>query len=242
MDPQNRFIPRAILVDLEPGTMDVIKASPLGQLFKPDNLTLGVIGAGNTWAQGHYTEGAELVETVLDGVRKEIENCDAPQGFQVFHSLGGGTGSSMGTLPLLKIRDSYHGRITTTNSVYPSPKVSDTVLEPYNRKIVMQDGDDQISQVQTKQSEVFVEKLTGWVKYLTNYDEIGDIEPNHAQGRQHVEFTYHQNPWEDPGFLYVPVNTPVEFSSCALDDGTVRAIRTNQDIEPATDQKNEVVC
>merc|ERR1712141_806514 len=58
--------------------------------------------------------------------------CDAPQGFQLFHSLGGGTGSGMGTLLHLKIRDGYPDRITSTYSVYPSPKVSDTVVEPYN--------------------------------------------------------------------------------------------------------------
>jgi len=65
-------------------------------------------------------------------VRKETERCDCPQGFQLCHSLGGGTGSGMGTLLLLKIRDTYPDRITTTYSVYPSPKVSDTVVEPYN--------------------------------------------------------------------------------------------------------------
>jgi len=125
-------IPRGVLVDLEPGTMDVIKSSPSGNLYRPDNLVFGNNGAGNNWAKGHYTEGAELVQAVLDRVRQEIETCDSPQGFQVFHSLGGGTGSGMGTLLLLKIRDGYPDRITTTYSIYPSPKVSDTVVEPYN--------------------------------------------------------------------------------------------------------------
>merc|ERR1712057_54181 len=92
----------------------------------------GQNGAGNNCAKGHYTEGAELVDKVLDIVRKEAERCDAPQGFQISHSLGGGTGSGMGTLLLLKIRDAYPDRITKTYSVYPSPKVSDTVVEPYN--------------------------------------------------------------------------------------------------------------
>merc|ERR1712136_354248 len=62
----------------------------------------------------------------------EVENCDCPQGFQICHSLGGGTGSGMGTLVLLKLRDAYPDRILATFSVYPSPKVSDTVVEPYN--------------------------------------------------------------------------------------------------------------
>jgi len=127
-----RYVPRACLIDLEPCTVVVIKASPVCTLFKPDNFVFGASGAGNNWAKGHYTEGAELIEEALDVVRKEVENCDCPQGFQICHSLGGGNGSGMGTLVLLKLRDAYPDRILTTFSVYPSPKVSDTVIEPYN--------------------------------------------------------------------------------------------------------------
>merc|ERR1712154_604895 len=124
--------PRAVLVDLEPGTLDVIKAGALKDLFDPATMKFGSNGAGNNWAKGHYTEGAEIVEEVIDIIRKEVEKADCAQGFQLFHSLGGGTGSGMGTLLLLKIRDGYPDRITSTYSVYPSPKVSDTVVEPYN--------------------------------------------------------------------------------------------------------------
>ncbi|KAG7525928.1 tubulin beta-5 chain [Solea senegalensis] len=92
----------------------------------------GQTGAGNNWAKGHYTEGAELVDSVLDVVRKECEHCDCLQGFQLTHSLGGGTGSGMGTLLISKIREEYPDRIMNTFSVMPSPKVSDTVVEPYN--------------------------------------------------------------------------------------------------------------
>jgi tubulin beta len=127
-----RFVPRACLVDLEPGIMDVIKASPMGALFKPDNMCFGASGAGNNWAKGHYTEGAELIDEAVDIIRRETESCDCPQGFQLTQSIGGGTGSGMGTLLLLKIRDNYPDRITATFSVYPSPKVSDVVVEPYN--------------------------------------------------------------------------------------------------------------
>ncbi len=40
------------------------------------------------------------------------------------HSLGGGTGSGMGTLLISKIREEYPDRIMNTFSVVPSPKVS----------------------------------------------------------------------------------------------------------------------
>jgi len=127
-----KYVPRAILVDLEPGTMDAVKSGPFGELFRPDNFVFGQSGAGNNWAKGHYTEGAELIDSVLDVVRKEAESCDCLQGFQIAQSLGGGTGSGMGTLLLSKIREEYPDRMMCTFSVVPSPKVSDTVVEPYN--------------------------------------------------------------------------------------------------------------
>lgn len=75
----SKYVPRAVLVDLEPGTMDSVRSGPFGQMFKPDNFVFGQSGAGNNWAKGHYTEGAELVESVLDVVRKEAEGCDCLQ-------------------------------------------------------------------------------------------------------------------------------------------------------------------
>merc|ERR1719484_119222 len=48
------------------------------------------------------------------------------------HSLGGGTGAGMGTLLISKIREEYPDRVMLTFSIVPSPKVSDTVVEPYN--------------------------------------------------------------------------------------------------------------
>lgn len=49
--------------------MDSVRSGPFGQIFRPDNFIFGQSGAGNNWAKGHYTEGAELVESVLDVVR-----------------------------------------------------------------------------------------------------------------------------------------------------------------------------
>lgn len=44
-----RYVPRAILMDLEPGTMDSVRAGPFGQIFRPDNFVFGQSGAGNNW-------------------------------------------------------------------------------------------------------------------------------------------------------------------------------------------------
>jgi len=129
------WVPRCIVVDLEPGVIAGLKQSHTafhGQVEDGDLFVTGASGAGNNWAKGHYTEGAEHVETVMEKIRVQHEKCDSTQAFTLYHSIGGGTGSGFGTLILLKIRDAYPDKITCSYSVYPSPKVSDTVVEPYN--------------------------------------------------------------------------------------------------------------
>ena len=73
----------------------------------------------------------------VDATRKEAEQTDCLESFQICHSLGGGTGSGLATLLLWKIRDLFPDRILATYSVYPSPKVSDVVIEPYNATLAI---------------------------------------------------------------------------------------------------------
>ncbi|KAH9954326.1 beta-tubulin 2 [Russula dissimulans] len=127
-----KYVPRSVQIDLEAGVCDRLRAGPLGALFKPDTFINGESGAGNNWAKGFYTDGAELVDTIMDTLRKQSEPCDALQGFQIIHSLGGGTGAGLGCLLLSKLREEYPDRMLATFSILPSPKVSETVVEPYN--------------------------------------------------------------------------------------------------------------
>ncbi|VDP84056.1 unnamed protein product [Echinostoma caproni] len=121
--PAGRFVPRCVLVDLEPGCLDNIRGGPNGDLFRPDNFVFGAAGAGNNWAKGHYTDGAELIDSIMEIVRNECEACECIQGFQIVHSMGGGTGSGLGTLLMGKIREEYPDRILCPFVTYPSPKV-----------------------------------------------------------------------------------------------------------------------
>lgn len=42
------YVPRAVLVDLEPGTMDSVRSGPFGQIFRPDNFVFGKCQAWST--------------------------------------------------------------------------------------------------------------------------------------------------------------------------------------------------
>ncbi|KDQ25014.1 hypothetical protein PLEOSDRAFT_160953 [Pleurotus ostreatus PC15] len=131
-DGHSKYVPRSVQVDLEAGVCNRILGGPLGHLFRPNTFLTGEVGAGNNWAKGFYTEGAELVDSILEIVRQQAENCESLQGFQLLHSLGGGTGAGLGSLLLSKLREEYPDRMLATFSILPSPKVSETVVEPYN--------------------------------------------------------------------------------------------------------------
>ena len=75
-----KHVPRAVLVDLEPGTMDSVRSGPYSD-FQARKCVFGQSGAGNSRAMGNYTERAELLVSVLDVVRMKAEGCDLLQGF-----------------------------------------------------------------------------------------------------------------------------------------------------------------
>ena len=83
-------------------------------------------------ARGHYTIGKELVDSVLEQVRRLADNCSGLQGFFVFHSFGGGTGSGFGALLMERLSADYGKKSKLEFSVYPAPKMSTSVVEPYN--------------------------------------------------------------------------------------------------------------
>ncbi|GLH15878.1 Tubulin beta-1 chain, partial [Gryllus bimaculatus] len=72
------YVPRAVLVDLEPGTMDAVRTGPFGRLFRPDNFVNGQSGAGNNWDRA-IQEGATRDRPCWSGRRRR--GCDCLQGF-----------------------------------------------------------------------------------------------------------------------------------------------------------------
>lgn len=127
----DEYTPRAILVDLDPATINEAKDSKNAALFRPDNLISGQYSTGNVCSVGFYTRGAEMADSVMDVVRREAEACDSLQGFQIAHSISGGTGSGMGSLLMSKIREEYPDRMIATFSVVPS-RENAHALDPYN--------------------------------------------------------------------------------------------------------------
>ncbi|KAI4535791.1 hypothetical protein MG293_014118 [Ovis ammon polii] len=70
-----KHVPRAVFVDLEPTVIDVVHTGTYHQLFHPEQLITGKEDAARNYAQGHYTIGKEIIDLVLDQIRKLADQC-----------------------------------------------------------------------------------------------------------------------------------------------------------------------
>jgi len=127
-----KHLPRSVFIDLEPTVVDEIRTGKFRQLFHPEQLISGKEDAANNYARGHYTIGKEVIDEVVDRTRKLANQCAALQGFLIFHSFGGGTGSGFTSLLMERLSVDYGKKSKLEFSVYPAPRISTAVVEPYN--------------------------------------------------------------------------------------------------------------
>jgi len=127
-----QFVPRNITVDLEPTVVDDVRTGPYSQMFHPEFLLNGKEDAANNFARGHYTVGKEILDQVNDRLRKLVDNSQNVQGFIIHHAVGGGTGSGLGALILERIAVDYRKKSKIGFEIYPAPKISTCIVEPYN--------------------------------------------------------------------------------------------------------------
>uniref|UniRef100_A0A8I6AF82 Tubulin alpha chain n=1 Tax=Rattus norvegicus TaxID=10116 RepID=A0A8I6AF82_RAT len=106
-----KHVPRAVFVDLEPTVIDEVRTGTYRQLFHPEQLITGKEDAANNYL---------------------ADQCTGLQGFLVFHSFGGGTGSGFTSLLMERLSVDYGKKSKLEFSIYPAPQVSTAVVEPYN--------------------------------------------------------------------------------------------------------------
>eukprot|EP01134_Creolimax_fragrantissima_P002895 CFRG2895T1 len=127
-----KHVPRAVFVDLEPSVIEQVRTGEYRDMYHPEQLICGKEDAANNYARGHYTIGKEIVDNVLDRIRKLADNCTGLQGFLVFHSFGGGTGSGFTSLLMERLSIDYGKKSKLEFAVYPAPQLATAVVEPYN--------------------------------------------------------------------------------------------------------------
>ncbi|XP_044580613.1 tubulin alpha chain-like [Cotesia glomerata] len=127
-----KLTPRSIMIDLEPTVIDEVRTGCYKSLFDPTLLITGKEDAANNFARGYCNVGHDIIDVVIDRIRRVCEDCSKLIGFIIFRSFGGGTGSGFTTLLLENIKQDYDKLTKLDFSIYPAPHISTSVVEPYN--------------------------------------------------------------------------------------------------------------
>ncbi|KAG8653476.1 hypothetical protein MANES_05G025900v8 [Manihot esculenta] len=133
------YIPRALLIDLEPRVINGIQNGDYRNLYNHENIFVSDHGggAGNIWASG-YHQGKGVEEDIMDMIDREADGSDSLEGFVLCHSIAGGTGSGMGSYLLETLNDRYSKKLVQTYSVFPNQmETSDVVVQPYNSLLTL---------------------------------------------------------------------------------------------------------
>uniref|UniRef100_A0A8C0DUL2 Tubulin alpha 8 n=1 Tax=Balaenoptera musculus TaxID=9771 RepID=A0A8C0DUL2_BALMU len=77
--------------------------------------------------QKHGQSGSEETQKL-----NQEDACSGLQGFLIFHSFGGGTGSGFTSLLMERLSLDYGKKSKLEFAIYPAPQVSTAVVEPYN--------------------------------------------------------------------------------------------------------------
>lgn len=107
---------RSVCIDTEPKVIHecVTRANQLKKWKFNENHTHYLYGgAGNNWAMGYQMCSGDIQERSIESIRKELEDVDIPSALVILHSVGGGTGSGLGTRMTEVISDEvgpYHDR------------------------------------------------------------------------------------------------------------------------------------
>ena len=133
------FVPRSCFVDLEPSVVDAIRVERYGKLYNPDHMLSAKEDASSCHPRGNYTVGRDMLGTCMKSISKLVEQCSSLQGFILFRSLGGGTGSGFGSNLLSRLSDEYGKKLKFDFCVFPSPRLATNIVEPYNVTLSMRD-------------------------------------------------------------------------------------------------------
>lgn len=126
----------------------------------------------------YMKENTFLLESISEMIRKEIEKIDYYLSTMMIYSLGGGTGSGMGSRILEEMKDDYGANYIYNTVVFPS-KVGESPLQHYNCLLSvakLQEFSDAVIYFQNDKINSYLtyslgKKSTGNLVNITNINE-----------------------------------------------------------------------
>eukprot|EP00397_Hematodinium_sp_SG-2012_P035855 GEMP01038636.1.p1 GENE.GEMP01038636.1~~GEMP01038636.1.p1 ORF type:complete len:519 (+),score=80.04 GEMP01038636.1:142-1698(+) len=128
-----QHVPRSVFFDTDPASKEDLLSSNYAKIYHPDN----IIGYKKD-SKNNYFEALSMsreyhfMETLMDRIRLSVDLCHNLQGFFVFRSFGGGTGTGVGNELLELLSEQFKKKVIFEPAIYPSTDFACSIVEPYN--------------------------------------------------------------------------------------------------------------
>ncbi|XP_015435999.1 PREDICTED: tubulin epsilon chain [Dufourea novaeangliae] len=162
---------RAILIDMEDNVIAGLKRSSLQDLYEETSMVSSYPGSANNWAIGYHDHGTRYYEKLENAIRRMVEKCCQLHGFLIMHSVGGGTGSGLGTATLKLLADYYPRIDRLVSCIYPT-FMQDVVTAPYNALLATRELLEHATCVFPADNTSLMEICTLQSKKRENMDQI----------------------------------------------------------------------
>jgi tubulin epsilon len=96
-----------LCIDMEDSVVARVKVGKYRDLFDKKCLITNYPGSGNNWAEGYCSHGPKYKQKILKAIQYTVEQCDNLNGFLLLFSMGGGTGSGLGTFIVKLLADNF---------------------------------------------------------------------------------------------------------------------------------------
>jgi tubulin gamma len=130
--PDGKFTPKTFLLDLDSRNLKNLLNGNYKDFYDKKNIFFSTQSGGNNWAKSYFC-AIEYQNEIEESLRKNLENYNNLGAINIFHSIGGGTGSGATSLILEIIRDNFPGKFVNCYTIIPNSKgPCDSVIQPYN--------------------------------------------------------------------------------------------------------------
>ena len=130
------FLPRALFADPDPESLKKVASA---RKWGNQTFHSGREDAASNYVRGRFVVNKNVAPSLGEGLRRSLEQCDSPQGLLLTYSLAGGGGSSLAAMVSEggyalggDIKDLLHKKTKVSFSLFPSPRFSSCIVEPYN--------------------------------------------------------------------------------------------------------------
>ena len=137
----NQAVPHVISIDMEPKVIEAMMTVKRDYSYCKELSIFKQEGSGNNWAYGYFFHGESIKDRLKECMLLALRKFEGIRNVVIIHSLGGGTGSGLGSFILETLKDNFPSFLYYNVVVLPKSG-GEVILQNYNAVLTLSKLDE----------------------------------------------------------------------------------------------------